>query len=147
MTHVRFCPRCGSDVEDVGGFCLLGHRFPALPGSDPIAELRAQVDEAFHKVQTDVAAALDPLAGLARENDAPVPVTSQASAETAPSVAEDDLTVERLEVTSKALWQPLEDESPLSGSDPIVAFAPSPRMDWGPERAKRGRSSKRPRTA
>ena len=140
--HVRFCPGCATDVEDVGGFCLLGHRFPAAEASDPISELRAQVDEAFQKVETDVAAALDPLGDLARENDLLTPSVVPAASD-----PDDDLTVERLEVTSKALWKPLEDESPLSGTDPIVAFAPSPRMDWGPEKAKKGRSPRRPRTA
>ena len=147
MTQVRFCPKCGSDVEDVGDFCLLGHRFPVARGADPIADLRAQVDEAFQKVETDVAAALNPLAGLARENEVPpVPVPGPSAVEADPP-ADDDLTVERLEVTSKALWEPLGDESPLSRTDPIVAFAPSPRMDWGPEKTKRGRSPRRPRTA
>jgi hypothetical protein len=57
--------------------------------------------------------------------------------------------LEDMQVTSKALWKPLEDETPLAGNDPIVAFAPSPRMDWGPEKDKGKRRSghRRPRTA
>jgi len=36
------------------------------------------------------------------------------------------------------MWQAFEDElagtRPIESADPISQFAPSPRMDWGPER-------------
>jgi hypothetical protein len=135
--NVRFCPRCRADVEDVGGFCLLGHRLAAPIEDDPIADLRAEVDRAFEKVQVDIAAALDPLQSLALENEIPAPVAS-GSVEPTP---EPEQMLEDMQVTSKALWKPLEDETPLSGNDPIVSFAPSPRMDWGPEKDKGKRRS------
>jgi hypothetical protein len=36
----RFCNRCGSDVEDTGGFCLLGHRL-AVAAPDEVRDLAA----------------------------------------------------------------------------------------------------------
>jgi hypothetical protein len=139
--NVRFCPRCRADVEDVGGFCLLGHRFAAPVEDDPIADLRSEVDRAFEKVQVDIKAALD-LDGLSKDIAVPVPTTPEPA-------REDELMLEDMEVTSKALWKPLEDLAPASGTDPIAAFAPAPRMDWGPERSKGKRRAgfKRPRPA
>ena len=135
MTNVRFCTRCRADVEDVGGFCLLGHRFPVTAADDPLADLRAEVDQAFQKVQAEVATALDPVrtstADLFR-SDLPGPEP----------IAEDEM-LEEMQVTSKALWAPLEEDAPVSRNDPIVAFAPSPRMDWGPEGSKLKRKSGR----
>jgi hypothetical protein len=143
--NVRFCPRCRADVEDVGGFCLLGHRLAAPVEDDPIADLRSEVDKAFEKVQIDIKAALDPLQSLALENELPsaVPATS-----TEPEPVSEQM-LDDMQVTSKALWKPLEDETPLAGNDPIVAFAPSPRMDWGPEKdkGKRRTGLRGPRTA
>ena len=143
--NVRFCPRCRADVEDVGGFCLLGHRLVAPVEDDPIADLRSEVDKAFEKVSADVATALDPLQSLALENEIPAPVAG-APVEPAP---EPEQMLEDMQVTSKALWKPLEEQTPLAGNDPIVAFAPSPRMDWGPEKDKPKRRSglRGPRTA
>lgn len=139
MTAVRFCPRCSADVDDVGGFCLLGHRFPATAADDPLADLRAEVDLAFQKVQAEVALALDPMRALAAENE-----SSEADSNA-------DEMLEEIQVTSKALWASLEEETPVSRNDPIVAFAPSPRMDWGPADSKLKRRSgvrrSRPHTA
>jgi hypothetical protein len=139
---VRFCERCRADVEDVGGFCLLGHRLTAPAEADPIADLRSEVDRAFEKVQVDIQAALDPLKSLALENETPIPAGRVEPEPDGEQMLED------MQVTSKALWKPLEGETPLAGNDPIVAFAPSPRMDWGPEKDKGRRSTghRRPRT-
>ncbi len=48
----RFCARCGADVEDVGGFCLLGHRLATEAGMPSLGDLRAQVDKAFERFKT-----------------------------------------------------------------------------------------------
>ena len=129
MTTVRFCPKCRADVEDVGGFCLLGHRFAGAPVDDSLADLRAEVDQAFQKVQAEVAVALGPIESLATENAAdPRP---------------DEELLEEIQVTSKGLWASLEEDVEVSGTDPIAAFAPSPRMDWGPDDSKLKRRSGR----
>jgi hypothetical protein len=44
----------------------------------------------------------------------------------------------------EALWEGMEGGKPLDQSDPINAFAPPPRMDWGPQRSERkGRGLRR----
>ncbi len=142
---VSFCPTCATDVQDVGGFCLLGHRLGLRP-DDPIAQLRAEVDHAFEKVEGQIAAALDPLAELAAENGIGA---AEALAIAGGDSADDRTVLEEMRVTSKAVWKPLEEETTVTGNDPIVAFAPAPRMDWGPERSRRKRRSgfRRARTA
>ncbi len=135
MTTVRFCTRCRAEVEDVGGFCLLGHRFPVTPADDPLADLRAEVDQAFQKVQVEVATALDP----ARISTADLLRADLSS----PEPKDEDEMLEEMQVTSKALWAPLGEDAPVLRNDPIVAFAPSPRMDWGPEDPKLKRKSGR----
>ena len=135
--ELRFCPRCRADVEDAGGFCLLGHRFPVATG-DPIADLRAEVDQAFAKVQVEVASV------LAHEGTPPTPAPSAASAEDVPIwqqlKGDDHEVVEDMRVTSKKVYEELAADAPVSQSDPIIAFSPSPRADWGPEKGHGKRS-------
>lgn len=96
----RFCSACQTDVEDVGGYCLLGHSLRVAAPSDSLKALRDEVDQAFEDARVQVAHSLV---------GAPPPPP--------PALAPLRVTV---------------DES--SDSDPIVDFAPAPRMDWGPER-------------
>ena len=35
---LRFCPTCKADVEDVGGYCRLGHRLKLEPFAEPLDE-------------------------------------------------------------------------------------------------------------
>ena len=115
----RFCQRCGSDVEDTGGFCLLGHRLAPAFGAPPppppppaMDDLTAEVDRVFDAAQA-VVQALD------------VP----------------EAPAERLRVPSRyatsldRTWAELESAPPPSPDDPINTFAPPPRMDWGPQRS------------
>jgi hypothetical protein len=100
----RFCPQCQAEVEDAGGFCLLGHRFSAAAPAASLRDLRDEVDRAFEEARVQVAHALDP----AGTPPPPPAVVSSVS-----------LVIE---------------QGGASGNDPIVEFAPAPRMDWGPER-------------
>ncbi len=101
----RFCTQCGTDVEDAGGFCLLGHSLRvSAPADNSLSALRAEVDEAFEEARVLVSAALS--ADPSAPPPPPPPMTRMATIE----------------------------DRPLSGSDPIADFAPAPRMDWGPER-------------
>ena len=130
--ELRFCPRCRADVEDAGGFCLLGHRFP-VADADPIADLRAQVDNAFSKVQLEVAAVFE----TEPASDVPTPAPSSLYEE----LAEDDGEVaEEMRVTSRKVYEELAFDAPVSRTDPIIAFSPSPRADWGPEKGHGRRS-------
>jgi hypothetical protein len=102
----RFCTQCGTDVEDAGGFCLLGHSLRVSgPVDNSIAALRAEVEEAFEEARVLVSTALsaDP---SGPPPPPPPPMTRVAVIE----------------------------DQPMSGADPIADFAPAPRMDWGPER-------------
>jgi hypothetical protein len=129
---MRYCPRCASEVEDVGGFCLLGHPLRLEPLIPSVSHIRAEVDRAFDEVDTAVdrrtpaaepalggslSAALLPEASLRRdlEQAGPTPPPPPAP--------------------HRALWESLE-EGLADLSDPIATFAPSPRMDWGPERPR-----------
>jgi hypothetical protein len=54
----RFCPGCRSEVEDTGGFCLLGHRLALEAPVASLTALRAEVDDHFES--SDLADALAP---------------------------------------------------------------------------------------
>ena len=115
----RYCPKCRADVEDVGGFCLLGHdlRLRAMTDST-MNQLRAEVDRAFEEARVRVAAITGeiPLVGAA-----PPPP---------PPPLPDDLE-DQTKARMQELWAGFEEEPP-SASDPITQFAPNARMDWGP---------------
>ena len=127
---LRFCSRCRADVDDVGGYCLLGHPFP-VETSDPIADLRAQVDKAFEKVQLEVSDVFEIV---------PEPEPAPDEASTMPIFEElrrDHEIALEMRATSKKVYDELTFDEPVSRNDPIVAFSPSPRADWGPERGSR----------
>lgn len=142
---LRFCPRCRAEVEDTGGYCLLGHPFPVIE-PDPIADLRAEVDQALAKVKLDLAA----VANAARVE---VPATTTrfgvyedlaSSTETAgPLDGDDQAVVEDLAASRRDYWSQLRtDETTVERNDPILAFSPSPRMEWGPTRRGRPKRDK-----
>ena len=99
----RFCHRCGSDVEDTGGFCLLGHRL-AVAGPDEVRDAAA--------AQLGVAPPPPPPPGAPAETEAEPLVSSVAP-------------------TWAALGATAPGTAPVP-DDPINEFAPPPRMDWGP---------------
>jgi hypothetical protein len=120
----RYCPTCRSDVEDAGGFCLLGHSLRLQAVTEPsLRELRAEVDRAFEDVRVQVAAVTGeiPVASSAPPPPPPPPPSSVRSAPTATVVDE--------------LWANF-DEQADSVFDPITAFAPNAHMDWGPSESK-----------
>jgi hypothetical protein len=43
----RFCPGCEAEVEDTGGFCLLGHRLALEAPVASLKTLREEVDKSF----------------------------------------------------------------------------------------------------
>ena len=55
---IRYCPRCKTDVEDTGGYCLLGHRLALEPPVASITDLRAEVDRAFEDARLQVASVM-----------------------------------------------------------------------------------------
>ena len=118
MAH-KFCSHCGSEVEDTGGFCLLGHRlapvFDAPPPPPPPAmdDLTAEVSSVFD-------------AALAAVQQQPAPAPQQAP--------EPPVQQSRYVSSLDRTWAELESAAPPAPDDPINTFAPPPRMDWGPRR-------------
>jgi hypothetical protein len=145
---LRFCSRCRADVEDVGGFCLLGHTFPQ-DTSDPISDLRAEVDKAFEKIKIEI-----PVSGMASTfQTAPVSAPEPTVTSLEPMVStfegyeelrsSDEHLVEEMAQSRRDYWSQLRDEvdSSVQRDDPILSFSPSPRMEWGPEKGRRRKRS------
>lgn len=108
----RLCRTCGTEVQDAGGYCLLGHSLREAPESGSLSALRAEVDRAFEEAQMVV----DQSHGApASANEVLLPP---------PPPPRSDLFA-RLQI-----------EQSVTDSDPMEGFAPAPRMDWGPERRK-----------
>jgi hypothetical protein len=162
-----FCHTCNSEVEDTGGFCLLGHRLrleaPAVPS---VGGLREEVDRAFESVRMEAMESLNAVAAAARPEagtlpSAPVSVAPAPPAPLAPSPAPTSFTDEVESFLARQTSQPAPPPPPPARavaapqapthariyraldaelgpieSDPIAAFAPPPRMDWGPERGR-----------
>lgn len=121
----RYCPKCATDVEDVGGFCLLGHDLRLRPITESMDDIRAEVDRAFEEAKIQVAAVTGEIP-LVKAEDGPPP----------PPPLPDDLE-EQTKARMVEAWQHFEDEPGLPpASDPITAFAPDTRMDWGPGETK-----------
>ena len=106
---IRHCPRCRAEVEDVDGFCLLGHPLRLEAPRDSLTHLRAEVDRAFEQAKVEVAVAVGaaPSASSPAVNAPPAPPSTR-------------------------VFETIEQAS--TGPDPLVEFAPAPRMDWGPEK-------------
>ena len=123
----RFCPLCATEVQDVGGYCRLGHRLRLDPPQASLGDLRDEVDRAFDEAELVVAQAS---AGVASSRSGRVPPPSPTQAHTRPA---SPVSRESRPTARRGLSAP---------SDPITAFAPPPRMDWGPERPWRTRLSR-----
>lgn len=117
----RYCPKCQAEVEDVGGFCLLGHSLRLRPITETMDEIRAEVDRAFEEARVQVAAITGEIPAIASSPPPPPPLP-------------DDLE-EQTKTRMDELWAGFEEDAP-SPADPITAFAPNTRMDWGPDGAK-----------
>ena len=127
----RYCPTCAAEVQDAGGFCMLGHR---LGPEDSLDALRHDVDRAFEGVTA--AASRGP--GTSRPTppprlrggDGPVAPPSGSPAPPPPPPPPPTKDVH----TVHTVWDDLGTQ-PLVPNDPIAAFSPPPRMDWGPSRS------------
>ena len=127
QVELRFCPRCRADVEDAGGYCLLGHPFPE-DRVDAIADLRAEVDDALSTVRSVVDAG---------------EALKAAEAELSGDLEDEAQVAAAMKATSLKVYEELaNDDEPISRNDPIVAFSPSPRAEWGPEKGRRSRKER-----
>ena len=136
----RFCPTCGAEVTDAGGYCLLGHSLRLQPPVESLAELRSEVDRAFEAARRQLAQVIaeGPGAPAGEHAQAPPATNGGQPVVGSPAVG---APVRRVPPppppppARRDVFSRLEDESPASTSDPITAFAPPARMDWGPERS------------
>ena len=143
----RYCPRCGDEVEDTGGFCLLGHSLRLAPATFSMNELRDEVDQAFEEARATVAAVLEPVVTRTSATPPPPPPALSASSQQSPASpppSSDEEYVAR--GAFRDVWAGLHEEISVDNDDPIAAFAPPPRMDWGPEKTRRKGSLRRMRT-
>jgi hypothetical protein len=148
----RYCPKCAVEVEDLGGFCALGHSLKVAPitALTDLGDLKAEVNRAFAEAELQVASVLASVTGEI-EAVRPQPVHAQGPPPPPPPVVEAPLVAmdaaleaefefdEEARARSNSFWKALESDPEPSRTDPITAFAPSPRMDWGPNKAPKRR--------
>jgi hypothetical protein len=148
----RFCPSCQAEVQDTGGFCLLGHRLALEAPVASLKALREEVEESFEGSE-HLADQLDsdpPWEGL------PEPVLASAMAPAAVPFSEvPTAPVRRVAPppppppSPPSVGPPPPPPPPVlppnpaspapsgyAGADPIADFAPAPRMDWGPAKGR-----------
>src|ERR687895_676105 len=132
----RHCARCATEVEDRGGYCALGHRLRLGSVDGSIDSLRAEIDEVFEAARLEVS-------GVLQGRDSAPAVPSENNV--APTVDEDDIpSTEAYRERARGVWAVLEEDNSMQ-YDPIEAFAPPPRMDWGPKRSALLRRLSHPR--
>lgn len=126
----RSCADCGAPLEAADVVCLLGHLAPGTAAGG-MAELRAQVNEAFAAAESQLqvltssimAPAIPPPAPQPRV--APPPPPPPAPPPPPPPV----------------LYKPLPTPEEDRLDDPIAAFAPAARLDWGPGQTAASRAA------
>jgi hypothetical protein len=169
----RHCTRCNAEVEDAGGYCLLGHPLRLNMETSSLDELKREVEAAFESAQDEVRDTLTPLLEQVEATTVPqheaqavmaAAVATMPARYAAPAIEQVTAPAEPASTVSarprrqtppppppkapktkfEALWEGMEGGKPLDQSDPINAFAPPPRMDWGPQRSgRKGRGLRR----
>ena len=163
----RHCTRCDAEVEDTGGYCLLGHPLRFNMETASLDDLKKEVEAAFTSAQDEVRDGFSPLlddveaapvsarepepayaaavatmparyaAPPAPQAQAMAPMAAPAPAPMQPQRMAPPPPPTRKVSKFETLWDNMEGGKELDRQDPINAFAPPPRMDWGPERSER----------
>ena len=156
MMTTRYCHKCAAEVQDHGGYCLLGHSLRLASAVEPLGDLKAEVDAVFEEARTEVASALATAESVTEAaTSAPVHVPAESHTSTAeetqtgvvatmarewaypePEPVESVEPPSPVVVTRPNVWKALEQEEANDTHDPIAAFAPPPSMDWGPQKGK-----------
>jgi hypothetical protein len=125
---VRYCKVCAGDVEEVDGYCLLGHPLKLSPPS--VAEMRDEVARALGEARTEQRPDADgeavPDALHSGDGNGLHHLWNARDMTWSPPPPVED--------PRQTVWGPLVGDAADEG-DPITAFAPASRMDWGPERS------------
>ena len=137
----RYCLRCSSEVEDVGGFCLLGHPLKLDPAIPSVAHIRDRVNQARDAVRAvGISGAhssgafveiVDDSSGPPADSGTPARLETRwnnvednsPTGPPPPPVDDED---------RRTVWEVLDEELDAGPGDPLETFAPPPRMDWGP---------------
>jgi hypothetical protein len=162
----RFCSRCNAEVEDTGGYCLLGHDLRLEAPVDSLKALRAEVNRTFDEARRELADVMAPAAvvthtivedldraeaerlsaarhpaGKALRLDEALVLEGREDGRewSDPPVSPDAEVASADPRAPVSVWQGLDEAPALTPSDPITTFAPAPRMDWGPRRSRFGR--------
>lgn len=105
---------------------------------DSLAALRAEVEAAFEEATLQLGALIETTSEISVADleavVAPEVPTPVASSPPPPPPPPPSIPVASEPVAPSTVW-----ESAMGNDDPLVAFAPPPRMDWGPERQRRFR--------
>ena len=134
---LRFCHRCACEVEDVGGFCLLGHPLRLEPPIPSLSHIRDEFDRALEEARAEERAPRVEADGADLERPSRWGLPAFAAARVAARRAETRPAAVPPPPPHRTVWESLGEEPAGDVADPIAAFAPPPRMDWGPERARR----------
>lgn len=155
----NICPDCGTQTLNDDGYCLTGHAVMDAPRARALSDLSEQVNAAFEEARVDLEstmwAGIDPVAPVDMLAPAPPPPPPAAPERTAPRPPTrvpppppppkpQEAAPEIRPVGSPhSLWDNFTDQleegdAVLSSSDPIAAFSPAPRMDWGPAKSVAG---------
>jgi hypothetical protein len=163
----RHCTKCDAEVEDTGGYCLLGHPLRHNMETSSLTELKDEVEAAFAGAEVEMRDALAPLIEQVEAivPSAPEPVFAAVAAPVVQSPSEPAMSSapaafqapsrptppppppQRPTGKYETLWDGMDEVKPLDRNDPINNFAPPPRMDWGPRGRGKGRSLRRLRAS
>ena len=122
----RFCTACDADVEVAEGHCLLGHSVRQAASTSPLDDLRSEVDKAYDEASFRVASV------IVEEGETPKGAVASRSADPGPPPPPPP-PPRPYRPSYDEMWAAYGDDAEV-GNDPIAAFAPPPRMDWGPKR-------------
>jgi hypothetical protein len=129
---LRYCSRCAGEVEDAGGFCLLGHRLSLEPLIPPLAQMRGEVARALGAPRVEVLGAdgvpkaADPYRMAAERARIEISGTPGTERQASASREADPQ-------RSPTVWEVLQEAISDPPEDPMAAFSPPSRMDWGPQ--------------
>lgn len=141
----RSCVECAAPLQPTDEFCILGHRASVEVGDD-LAELRAKVNQAFEFAESQLQlltadVPLEPEVAPVSVAAEPAPLSIQASAPAVPAPARRLAPPPPPPPLAPQLFSPLPTADADRADDPITAFAPAARLDWGPEKTRPSRAA------
>ena len=130
------CHECAAPLSEGETVCALGHLVAIAPvaaasAESPVselAELRAKVNQAFAAAESQLQV-LTEMQAAPSVPEQPVPVRASVPPPPPPPPP------------APQLFAPMPSPGEDRLDDPITAFAPAARLDWGPEKSKSSKAS------